>query len=107
LVVFLLAHLLACWSFHLSAFNWIPRILSEVEDLNLRGVLVDPGGQETPVRFEGLSAAMPLTGPGSYKLQLVVEAEGYKTVRKSLTFSVIGERPEFGNFDKLKGGTKR
>jgi hypothetical protein len=28
-------------------------ILSEVEDLNLRGVLVGPEGVETPIRFEG------------------------------------------------------
>lgn len=83
------------------------RILSEVEDLNLRGVSVNPEGLETPIRFEGLAAAVQLTGLGSYKFRLEAEAEGYKTVRKTFTFSVIQERPEFGSFDKLKDGAKR
>jgi hypothetical protein len=83
------------------------RILSEVDDLNLRGEAVDPKGLETPIRFEGLTAAVELAGPGSYRLRLEAQAEGYKTVRKTITFSVIQEKPEFGGFEELKDGTKR
>lgn len=83
------------------------RILSEVDDLTLRGELIDPNGKEAPIRFEGQAAALPLTGVGSYILRLEAEAEGYKTVRRKLTFSVIQEKPEFGNFGKLKDRMKR
>jgi hypothetical protein len=83
------------------------RILSEVDDLTLRGELINPDGKETPIRFEGPATALQLTGVGSYTLRLEAEAEGYKTVRRKLTFSVIQEKPEFGSFSKLKGRMKR
>jgi hypothetical protein len=83
------------------------RIMSEVDDLTLRGMLMDPDGKETSIQFEGPAAALQLTGVGSYTLRLEAEAEGYKTVRKKLTFSVIQEKPEFGSFDKLKDRKER
>jgi hypothetical protein len=83
------------------------RIMSEVDELNLRGVVVDPEGKEIPVRFEGHAAALQLTVSGSYTLRLEAEAEGYKNLSRKLTFSVIEEKPQFSNFDKLKGETKR
>jgi hypothetical protein len=83
------------------------RIVSEVQGINLRGVLVGPKGEETPIRFEGLAASLTLNVSGSYILRIEADAEGYKAVKKTFTISVIQEKPEFNQFEKLKRGMKR
>lgn len=80
------------------------RIDSDVSPLTIMGVCVYPSGTENGLKFTNNKTSIKIEDIGKYLFKLKVRSDGYRTIRKHVSFSVVTHHPEFRSF---KGKSKQ